>query len=102
MFLAAFRDHVGRSVPIYTDPDLLTYKAMALSRNVVGSLDIRTLFRGIKAYGAGHRQGATKGDVLQLGGVFWIDTSGIIRYAYRSQYAGDHPSISSVIDALSA
>ena len=99
-FLKAFRDHVGRSVPIYTDPDLTTYEAMSLARNAVASLDPRTLLKGVKAYRSGHRQGAVKGDTFQLGGVFLVDTKGAVQYAYRSRFAGDHPEISDILAAL--
>ena len=102
LFLKSFQDHVGRSVPIYTDPELVAYKALSLKRSYAGAVDPRTLLKGIQAYGRGHRQGATKGDVLQLGGVLLVDTAGEIRYAYRSRYAGDHPAMAEVLDAVAS
>ena len=100
-FLKAFRDHVGRSVPIYTDPELNAYKALSMRRNPLSSLNPKTLLRGVEAYRSGHRQGATKGDTFQLGGVFWVDSSGEVQYAYRSRFAGDHPEMSEVLKAVS-
>jgi peroxiredoxin len=39
-------------------------------------------------------------DVVQLGGTFVVDTSGVIRYAHRNRHTGDNPPNDEVLAAL--
>lgn len=50
-----------------------------------------------KAMLDGQMQGAATGDAQMLPGTFIIDRDGIVRYAYYSKYAGDDPTIESLI-----
>ncbi len=50
-----------------------------------------------KAMLDGQMQGAATGDAQMLPGTFIIDRDGIVRYAYYSEYAGDDPTIDSLI-----
>lgn len=51
----------------------------------------------LKATAAVGRQRKATGDMMMMPGTFIVDTQGIIRYAYYSQYAGDDPSIEDLI-----
>ena len=88
-------------MPIYTDPELVAYKALSLKRSYAGAVDPRTLSR-IQAYGRGHRQGATKGDVLQLGGVLLVDTAGGRSDMLTGVAMLDHPAMAEVLDAVAS
>ena len=39
------------------------------------------------------------GDFTMLPGTFLVDRAGVVRYAYYSRHAGDHPDLSAVIAA---
>ena len=55
------------------------------------------LANGIRAMRKGFTQGKSTGDEMMLPGTFVIDKSGIVRYAYYSANAGDHPKITAVL-----
>ena len=54
-----------------------------------------------KALLNGRIQGAATGDAHMLPGTFIVDSKGIVRYAYYSKYAGDDPTIESLIQQAS-
>ena len=47
-------------------------------------------------------QGPTRGDGMQLGGAFVVDTGGVIRYAHRARDSSDNPPIDDLVVALEA
>ncbi|MCB9434737.1 MAG: hypothetical protein H6668_22470 [Ardenticatenaceae bacterium] len=55
------------------------------------------LANGARAWGKGFRQGKSTGDEQMLPGTFVIDKVGMVRYAYYSANAGDHPEITAVL-----
>jgi peroxiredoxin len=55
-----------------------------------------------KAMLDGQYQGAATGDTHMLPGTFIIDRTGIVQYAYYSQYAGDDPLIEVLIQQAAA
>lgn len=97
---ADFRDREGVESPLFVDPELRAYAAAGLKRSVMSSLSLRVVARGIRAFGEGRRQSATRGDPWQQGGVFVIRPGNVVDFAYVSGEAGDHPAPSDVIDAL--
>jgi peroxiredoxin len=48
----------------------------------------------------GNVQGQATGDTTMLPGTFVVDRQGIIRYAYYSTHAGDHPDLTQLIEDL--
>lgn len=52
---------------------------------------------GVRAMSKGFRQGKSTGDELMLPGTFVVDKAGVVRYAYYSANAGDHPNITAVL-----
>ncbi|HEX2621522.1 MAG TPA: AhpC/TSA family protein [Phototrophicaceae bacterium] len=60
-----------------------------------GALDM--VKSSVRALSRGHIQGQATGDVAMNPATFIIDTDGLIRYAYYSANAGDHPPISELI-----
>jgi AhpC/TSA antioxidant enzyme len=66
-----------------------------LAEGLANSLNI--LRASAKAARNGHTQGKSTGDVYMLPGTFIVDTSGLIRYACYSKFAGDDPEIAELI-----
>ena len=98
--LGEFADHYPDVVTILTDPSLTAYQAMDLRRGLTSALRPSVIKHGLRAWKAGHKQGRTQGDTIQLGGVFVIDKTGMIGFSQRSTEAGDHASIDDVLAAL--
>ena len=99
-YAKAFREKVGGSVPIYTDPDLHSFKALSFKRGLGGMLNGSMWKRGMEAFSKGYRQGAVQGDAMQLGGVLGLKADGEIFYKYQSEFAGDHPELETILDAV--
>ena len=53
-----------------------------------------------RALRGGFRQKGVQGDPWQLGGVFVVAPGGVIRFAYASSAAGDHPPVGAILAAL--
>ena len=47
-------------------------------------------------------QGPTRGDGMQLGGAFVVDTGGIVRYAHQARESSDNPPNRELLEALAA
>ena len=95
-----FLDHAGGGFELYTDPSLRAYKRLGFKRSVLALLSGKIFKRGKVAREAGHRQGRTRGDALQLGGVYIVRRGGEIAYSYKSEFPGDHPSSEAIGEAL--
>lgn len=100
-FARAFREDLGLDVPLYTDPSLATYRALAFRRGLVRTvLSPRVWIHAARALAGGFLQGRTRGDALQLGGVVVVRPDGTVAYRYASAEAGDHPPIGDILAAL--
>jgi len=99
-YAKAFREKVGSSVPIYTDPDLHSFKALSFKRGLGGVFNASMWKRGAEAFAKGYRQGAVQGDAMQLGGVLGLTADGDVFYKYQSEFAGDHPPLEVVMDSI--
>ena len=99
-YAKAFRESVGGGVPIYTDPSLQTFDALSFKRGLGGLLKGAMWKRGMEAFMQGHRQGKVQGDTRQLGGVLGLSNEGEVLYKYTSEFAGDHPEIDQVLEAM--
>ena len=97
-----FAKGVDLETPIYTDPDLATYAALGMSRQISQQLAQlpNTLGAAWKTWRQGFRQGAVLGDAMQLGGVIVVSKGGEVVYEQRSRYPGDHPPTRHILEAL--
>lgn len=78
--------------PCLADPERKAYAAYGLGHgSLVQVLGPRVWVRGIQAARKGYGMGKPVGDPWQMPGVFVIDRSGIIRFAYYSRDAADNP-----------
>jgi peroxiredoxin len=98
-FAQAFLDEFKVTLPLYTDPSLKVYDAMALRRGWRTAFSRKTLSASVDALKRGFRQGRTQGDATQQGGVFVLRKGGEIVYRYVSEAAGDHPPLDEVLAA---
>ena len=98
------RRYCGKLAPsldCYTNEETDVYRAYGLKRGGLGQLMSPSVMRaGMRATSSGFQQGKSTGDVKMLPGTFIIDTDGAVQYAYYSRHAGDHPSISKLLQAM--
>jgi hypothetical protein len=100
-FARAFREGLKLDVPLYTDPSLETYRALAFNRGLSRTaFNPRTWSHAVRALVGGFVQGRTQGDPLQLGGVVVVRPDGLVAYRYASAEAGYHPPIAHILTAL--
>lgn len=84
-------------LPVWTDPKRQTYAFLGFKRGWGSVLGLDALTYSVRALREGFRQGRTKGDPLQQGGVLVVRRGGAVEYGYASAVAGDHPPIDEVI-----
>ena len=93
-----FRSEFSPSFPVICDPYKELYRQYGLGRGGVSSVaSPAVLFRGLRSMSRGYTPGIPRGDVMQMPGVFFIDTEGIVRYSYFSKDASDHPPVDSLL-----
>ncbi len=96
----------AKSIPFacLADPDKAAYAAYGLrTATVTEVLRAENALRYIRLnLSSETRQRPAKAgeDVLQLGGTFVVDTSGVIRYAHRNRHTGDNPPNAEVLEAI--
>lgn len=88
------------SIDCFCNQTAEVYEAYGLQRGGVTTiLNPGLAVASLRAASRGHVQGKPTGDVKMLPGTFIVDTDGIIRYAYYSSHAGDHPDLTAVCAA---
>ena len=95
----AFATRVGYRGALYTDPALESYRALGLKRGLP-ALDPRGALAGARAVMEGFLPGLIQGDAGQLGGALVVLPGGLIAFAQRSRYIGDHPPVAALLAAL--
>lgn len=94
----AFKKKFSLSFPIICDPEKKLYQTYGLGRgSAVSMASPAFLLKGLKTLSRGHTPGVPQGDIMQMPGVFLIDTSGNIRYAYYSKDPSDNPTIETLL-----
>ena len=97
---ASFRDDHGLAFPLFSDPKLRAYEAAGLKRGVSRSFNFRTFKHAARAMKKGNFQKNLQGDPWQQGGVFVLNSAGVVEYGYISEEAGDHALLSEIMGAL--
>jgi len=98
--LAGFREVTGYAGPLYADPSLATFNAAGLAYGWGRTFHPLSVLRGVRAFAAGFRQGARRGNPVQQGGLFVLGPGDRVRYEWRDRFAGDHAPMSDVVAAL--
>jgi peroxiredoxin len=94
-----FREKFSLSFPIICDPERELYRQYGLKDGSVTDVaSPSVLLKGLRAMSLGYRPGIPGGNVMQLPGVFLIDTKGNIRYSYFSRDASDHPPVEDLLN----
>lgn len=88
------------SVPVFSDPDRLTYRALGARAGRLAALHPGTFVSALRALLGGHRQSRTMGDATQLGGVVIVCADGSMPARVLSRYPGDHPTPDEVLAVL--
>jgi peroxiredoxin len=100
-FAKAFQEDLGiPSTPVLSDETRAAYLAAGFERSVAGILSPSMVKAGIRALRGGHRQKATMGDGLQLGGTMIVRPSGEVPYFFAGHFAGDHARPEEILAAL--
>lgn len=97
----AFARVLGLTCPLWTDPSLVTFRALQMKRGFRVSLGSpSTWLATVRAIRQGLRQGRTQGDAWQLGGVLVVRAGGELVYRHTSAFAGDHPPVGGLLAAI--
>ncbi len=89
--------------PVYSDPQLETYRALGARRGWWSSINPRTWWLSLRALRHGFRQSLHEmGDQFQQGAVCVVLPDGSMPYCYLSAVAGDHPQPAEVLRELRA
>ena len=95
----AFKKQFSLSFPIICDPEKKLYQQYGLQRGSLTSMASPSLLlKGLKTLSRGHLPGVPENDVMQMPGVFLIDTFGNIRYAHYSKDPSDNPPVETLLD----
>lgn len=84
---------------VLTDPSRATYRALGFRRDPSTFLTPRVLSNAARAWGGGFRQGRTKGDPWQQGGVAVVRKDGALEYLHVSEAAGSHAPTDEILAA---
>ena len=82
------------------DPSRAAYSAYGLEYSLARSWSPRVWLEYARLMISGRKWRGIQGDSGQLGGDFIVDSSGVVRFAYRSDDPTDRPSISQLLAAL--
>ena len=94
----AFKNQFSLSFPIICDPEKKLYQTYGLGRGSVARMASPAfLLKGLKTLSQGHTPGIPRDDIMQMPGVFLIDTSGNTRYSHYSKDPSDNPSIETLL-----
>ncbi len=89
---AAFKDQFHVPFTMIADPQKRLFKAFHLKQASLGGLlSVGLAVKGLSAITRGHAIGIPKGGVLQLPGVFIIDSGGRTRFSHFAKDPADHP-----------
>jgi hypothetical protein len=100
-YARGFRDELGLDEPLYVDTKRDAYRALRMKRGVFRTLlSPSAIKHTLRALRSGFRQGRTRGDAWQLGGVLVVRPGGHVDFAHLSESAGDHARVADVLAAL--
>lgn len=76
------------------------HRAYGVARgNLLQLSGLRTVGAALRAAGGGHTQGAATGDMQMLSATLLIDTRGTVRFSHYAGFAGDDPSLETILAA---
>lgn len=100
-FAQGFKADHAITSPLYVDTKRDSYRALGMKRGFFATLGSRATWKNmLRAWKQGFRQGGTRGDAWQNGGVLVVEPGGGVAFSYLSREAGDHPPVADVLAAL--
>jgi peroxiredoxin len=87
------------NVTVWTDPTLAVHRALGLHHGVWRTWGPRAAVRFLKSVAKGYRPGRFIGEVSQQAGALVVDQRGTLWTIFRSEFLGDLPSLSMLIEA---
>jgi AhpC/TSA antioxidant enzyme len=99
---AWFQQRYAADSTVFTDPDLVSYKAIGARSGLASTLGPGAWGAGIRAFRSGARQSTTKGHPYQQGGLVVMAPGNKVLYQRISRAAGDHAPVADVLAALDA
>jgi peroxiredoxin len=98
---AAFLKKLAIPFPMIADPQQALYRQFHLKRmSPLGVLSPAVAIKGMAAMARGSGIGKPVGDILQLPGVFIIDSSGRIVFSHQPAGPADHADPDAILKAL--
>ena len=94
-------EETGAPFTLLLDPERTAYRAYGLEHSLPRSWGMKVWFRYAQLLLAGRQWRGIQGDSGQLGGDFIVDSSGVIRFVYRSHDPTDRSSIRQLLTTLS-
>jgi hypothetical protein len=99
--IAAFvkkRNLEGRQVAVLTEPTLEIHKALGLKYSISSFLSFGTLKNVTRAFKEGFKNQLGQGSSLQQSGILLLDKNRRIMFSQRSDYLGDNPFGSELLE----
>ena len=93
-----FVEQFSVTYPVFTDPGRRSYAAAGMRRSF--GLGLKSIALAKRAMAAGHRQGATRGDPWQQGGILVITPQGEVRFHHVDGAAGESGEVEAVMASL--
>ena len=101
-YMASFREATRYKGLLFTDPSLKAHEILGLNKGVSSIVGWSPLKAGIRALRGGYLQKGIQGPPLQQGGVSVVGPGNHAHYLYRSEKAGDHPTVDEILEACKA
>jgi peroxiredoxin len=100
--LRRYRDLLGLTMPVLSDPEWSAYRSFAFGRAGVREtvLAPRHWLAYARLIAKGRRPERPRQDVFELGGDVLLDASGRIVWIYRSRVPDDRPSADEILAAV--
>ncbi|MDX6668401.1 MAG: hypothetical protein QOK04_1781 [Solirubrobacteraceae bacterium] len=100
--LAAFQRELRLEIPLFGDPERVTYEAFGFGRGSIRRvwLDPRVWASYARLLARGRRMHRAREDTLQLGGDAVLDAGLRLRWIHHSRGPEDRPAVDELIAAL--
>ncbi|PXF45653.1 Thioredoxin-like protein AAED1, chloroplastic [Gracilariopsis chorda] len=87
-----FREEIGWTDHLFTDPDRRTYKALGFKAGLLTTFNLPALGKMVNSFREGNPQTWSRipKDPFQQGGTILIDKHGVVRMCHAEHFAGDH------------
>jgi peroxiredoxin len=96
----AFAEELALEVPLYTDPERVSFRLAGMQR--IFGLTLRSLRAYLRSLRSGARQGTVAGDVWQQGGIITVGADGLLIDRQVDSGAGDYIDLMALAGRLAS